>query len=116
MKDIEEQPYDNRHSNEPPMLTQPAPPLFGLGNVEPFTPRPTYVSTHEGTPMAHAATGLVWRFQPGMELQDIGRTFGEPDALADMHEVDLRSILAHLDSAARSITRELEARGLGGRR
>lgn len=101
---IEDQPYDDRHNTPPKKPFAPAP----------YTPN--FADIERGAPVLWSGVGLCYRWSPGQELTDIGRSFGNPDALEDMHEVDLRTILAHLDSAARGITRELEARGLTGRR
>lgn len=60
-----------------------------------------------------SGVGLQWVAGPGLRLVDIGRAFSMPDALADMHSVDLRTILAHLDSAAKAITSELDVRNHG---
>lgn len=60
--------------------------------------------------------GLVWRMAPGQELPDIGRCFSMPDALQDFHSVDLRTILAHLDSAAHAVKMELDTRYRNGGR
>lgn len=58
-----------------------------------------------------AGVGLQWVAGPNLRLVDIGRAFSSPDALENMHVVDLRTILAHLDSAAKAIVTELESRG-----
>lgn len=118
---IEEQPYDDRHNTPPanysaePFVVQTFDELQGSrvhpgGYVGPEEMHPTYV--HSSEPIAFASTGLVWRFIPGQELQDIGRTFTNSNALDNMHVVDLRTILAHLDSAARAIQSELDQRGV----
>lgn len=70
---------------------------------------PGHTNIHP-SPAMRTAAGLSWRSAPGFELIDIGRAFTDTDALHDMHEVDLRTILAHLDSTARAITSELNRR------
>lgn len=76
---------------------------------------PEAMRVTEVPPAMYGRHGLQWRGGPGFELQDIGRSFTNPEVLEDMHEVDLRTILAHLDAAARGVMRELDVRGLGGR-
>ena len=102
---IEEQPYDDRHN------TPPASPGFALPTMD--ERRYPALTKNNNPSQVH---GLSFSFDGISSWVDIGRHFPEADALEDMHEVDLRTVLAHLDSAARAITRELETRGLGGRR
>lgn len=117
---IEEQPYDDRH-NTPPST-------FFTGPGIELPERGKSQSYHQGGVIApeHMTYSRVWPSVSGPGLHfiaadavpftDMARTLTEPDQLENVHEVDLRTMLAHLDSVARAITRELEARGLGGRR
>lgn len=85
---IDEQPYDDRHSSP--------------GRVP-------AMAEHEVT-FNPGSSCLSFQLSGGYVLHDIGRGFGRPDALENVHEVDLRTILAHLDAAARAIKSELDAR------
>lgn len=67
------------------------------------------------TGMVAARPGLHFIADHGVMFTDMGRTLTEPDQLENVHEVDLRTMLAHLDATARAVVRELEARGLGAR-
>lgn len=64
------------------------------------------------------AQGLSFTLPGGGTLIDIGRWFPMVDQLQDFHALDLRTILAHLDSAAMAIKAELDVRqhGHGPRR
>lgn len=76
---------------------------------------PEAMRVTEVPPMTHSFIGLSFSLDGISSLVDIGRSFTNPEVLEDMHEVDLRTILAHLDAAARGVMRELDVRGLGGR-
>ncbi|HSL51999.1 MAG TPA: hypothetical protein VK878_23255 [Candidatus Deferrimicrobiaceae bacterium] len=89
-----EQPYDLRHNTNPPAHYFTEPPQ-----------EPTL-----STAFVAVSSGLVWRIAPNVELQDIGRLFTDSDVLDNVHVVDLRTMLAHLDCAARAIQHELDRR------
>jgi hypothetical protein len=60
----------------------------------------------EGPPMTvELSHGLTWTFAPGQKIMDLGRISAE--VAAGMETLDLRVILAHLDSAAKAIQTEL---------
>lgn len=56
-----------------------------------------------------APQGLTFKADNGVTFLDIGRNMER--ATGGMHTLDLRVLLAHLDSAATAITAELQARG-----
>lgn len=107
---IEEQPYDDRH-NTPPRPRPYAPEPMQFPTVEELSllsdGQPNRVLYHEPAQF-ETLQGLTWTFAPGQKLMDLGRI--TPDAIESLHMVDLRVILAHLDSAARSIQDELNRR------
>lgn len=107
MNEHDDQPFDDRH-NTPPV------PVYAFSDENRDALRPGRMQLID-QPLVFSSTGLVWRFAPGQELQDIGRTFTTPEALDNVHSVDLRTILAHLDSAATAIKAELDERYSGRR-
>lgn len=108
----EEAPEDLRHN------TPPVNPFAGdhIGNdtQAPFFALPelgkaqAYSSESWVAPEIELSHGLTWTFAPGHKLMDLGRL--GTDAIESMHTLDLRVILAHLDSAAQAITAELRRR------
>lgn len=107
MNEIEEQPYDGRNYTLTNPRTGEELSLLGPEFGEARPPRLQVV----GPSIEWAGVGLQWVAGPNARLVDIGRAFSSPDALENMHVVDLRTILAHLDSAAKAIVTELESRG-----
>jgi hypothetical protein len=64
-------------------------------------------------PQLELSHGLTWTQAPGVKLMDLGRVM--PDTIEAMHTLDLRVILAHLDSAAHVIKGELDSRRAYGK-
>lgn len=122
---IEEQPYDERH-NVPRIEgdhignheQQGVPYGFTLperGKAQSYTPSELigrdYDSENRTNPWVGVPPGLHFMSEgPSGVFSDIGRTFNREAELGGVDTLDLRVILAHLDSAAKAIQRELESR------
>lgn len=104
-------PYVGRHDTEPvnPFRLPERGKEQGYVVPEAFS----FSRVSEDPPMeVELSHGLTWTFAPGQKLMDLGRISTE--VVTEMHTLDLRVMMAHLDSAASKIKTELDKRYSAG--
>lgn len=111
---VEEDAADARH-NTPPTPRPFANPGFQLPTVEALdeisSGRMRYFDVGSSNPWFNVPPGLHFMSEgPSGVFSDIGRTFSREGELGGVDTLDLRVVLAHLDSAAQAIQAELNRR------
>lgn len=122
---IEEQPYDDRHSTPP---VPPASPFKfeDLGDHIGNDTQQSFTSPERGKAQVYIDGHMTYREIPpnippnqpdglsftsgGITLIDLGHWAPNEGALTEMNTLDLRVLLAHLDSTGLAVKAELERR------
>jgi hypothetical protein len=99
------QPFDDRHFPPVEDAAHYASDGFVMQNPGVGIPEGMTPTVWPEVDLSH---GLTWTFAPGHKLSDLGRL--GTDAVESLDMLDLRVILAHLDSAATVIKTELDRR------
>lgn len=113
---IEEQPYDDRH-NTPPRTPEGFETPWAQDDAaavgqarETYMSHSSFIRTLDEAKQIIDAVrpGLTFKADNGATFLDVGRQMS--DVAKEMHTLDLRVLLAHLDSAASAVKAELDRR------